>query len=171
MFSHRKNGPLLRPTLPPRAMPEFDPKRSPEQRSTNSNNRSATDAGGEKVSPEPEAFGRSVPPVPGPVTEAFGRAEAPTRPAPNRPQRPGRPDDHPKPASSEEQNGETDVAADNKDNGADKPSGDEPAKPPFYKRPILMTVVVAVVLAVVIGVLLWWLHARKFESTDDGFIA
>lgn len=45
----------------------------------------------------------------------------------------------------------------------------QPIKP-FYKRPLLMTVLVAGIAAIGIGVLVWWLHARNYESTDDAFI-
>jgi membrane fusion protein, multidrug efflux system len=72
-------------------------------------------------------------------------------------------------------------------NQGDKPAGDrqaqddgaqddarsgEPEKPTksLLQRPVLLAVIALVVLCVLIGALLWWLHSRKFESTDDAFV-
>ncbi|HXE53991.1 MAG TPA: HlyD family secretion protein, partial [Tepidisphaeraceae bacterium] len=53
-------------------------------------------------------------------------------------------------------------------------SGVEPPpaapKRPLYKRPVPVIIFCLIVIAgIVIGVL-WWLHARQFEETDDAFI-
>lgn len=46
----------------------------------------------------------------------------------------------------------------------------QPPKTPFYQRPLVLIVGgIVLVAAVVIG-LLWYLHSRQFESTDDAFI-
>ncbi|HEX9489953.1 MAG TPA: HlyD family secretion protein [Stellaceae bacterium] len=52
-----------------------------------------------------------------------------------------------------------------------------PARPPVaeprqprLRRPLVMLVVAIVALAVIIGGVLWWLEARRYESTDDAFI-
>ena len=38
------------------------------------------------------------------------------------------------------------------------------------RRPMVLLVVAIVALAVIIGGILWWLQARRYESTDDAFI-
>ena len=46
----------------------------------------------------------------------------------------------------------------------------QPPRTPFYKRPLVLLIGgLLVATAIVVGVL-WWLHARQFESTDDAFI-
>lgn len=40
----------------------------------------------------------------------------------------------------------------------------------FFRRPLVGAGVAIVVLAVVLGGILWWLNARKYETTDDAFI-
>jgi len=63
---------------------------------------------------------------------------------------------------------------DNSDgDGEDKEKGGDekkPKKPPFYKRLIPMLILSAVVLVAIIVGVLYWLHARQFEATDDAFI-
>jgi membrane fusion protein (multidrug efflux system) len=43
-------------------------------------------------------------------------------------------------------------------------------RPPWYKRPLLAGGLIALVIALAVGAALWWLHARRFEKTDDAFI-
>ena len=53
------------------------------------------------------------------------------------------------------------------------PSNDEadkPPRPPFYRRPLLMAVLVIVMLGVAIAGMRYWQYARQYESTDDAFI-
>jgi len=38
------------------------------------------------------------------------------------------------------------------------------------KRRVILVVLIIVVIGASIGALIWWLHARHFESTDDAFI-
>jgi membrane fusion protein (multidrug efflux system) len=45
-----------------------------------------------------------------------------------------------------------------------------PAGPPWYKRPLLIGGIFIGVLVLVIGGVLWWLHSRDYESTDDAAI-
>jgi membrane fusion protein, multidrug efflux system len=40
----------------------------------------------------------------------------------------------------------------------------------LWRHPYLGVVAVVLILAILAGVVLWWLHARNFESTDDAFI-
>jgi membrane fusion protein (multidrug efflux system) len=39
------------------------------------------------------------------------------------------------------------------------------------KHPVLSVIILVVLAAVIVGAILWWLHARQYESTDDAFIA
>jgi membrane fusion protein (multidrug efflux system) len=43
-------------------------------------------------------------------------------------------------------------------------------KPSLFRKPLFWIILVCVVSAGVIGSLLYWLHARQFESTDDAFV-
>ncbi len=52
----------------------------------------------------------------------------------------------------------------------DKDSDKQDDRPPLYKRPIFWIVAGIVAAILIIGGLLWWLHARQYESTDDAFI-
>jgi membrane fusion protein (multidrug efflux system) len=61
-------------------------------------------------------------------------------------------------------------AREEEEHHGDHEQPDEPEKPPFYKRPVLMTVLVVLALAAVTGGVLYWLHARQFEKTDDAFV-
>jgi membrane fusion protein (multidrug efflux system) len=69
-----------------------------------------------------------------------------------------------------------DTAADdarNKDGeNEDKPKTEdgEDDAPPLYKRPVFWIVVGVVALILIVGGTLYWLHARRFQSTDDAFI-
>ncbi|HEU4961203.1 MAG TPA: HlyD family secretion protein [Sphingomonas sp.] len=45
-----------------------------------------------------------------------------------------------------------------------------PRKPSLFKKPIFWIVLVVVVAVIAVGALLYWLHARQYESTDDAFI-
>jgi membrane fusion protein (multidrug efflux system) len=58
--------------------------------------------------------------------------------------------------------------ADDKGGKDDKPK--EKKKKGLLQRPILLISMAVVLIALAVGGLLWWLHARNFESTDDAFI-
>ncbi len=61
---------------------------------------------------------------------------------------------------------------DDKKDSSDKEKTDEPEekKKGLLQRPILLTAMIAVlVLALIFGVI-FWLHSRNFESTDDAFV-
>lgn len=47
---------------------------------------------------------------------------------------------------------------------------EKPAKPPFYKRPLVAGAIIVAVIALVIGGVLLWIHSRKYESTDDAYL-
>ncbi|HEX4024829.1 MAG TPA: HlyD family secretion protein [Steroidobacteraceae bacterium] len=48
--------------------------------------------------------------------------------------------------------------------------GDKPKKRGLLHRPVLLSVAAVVFVIVVIAGILWWLHERQFESTDDAFV-
>jgi membrane fusion protein (multidrug efflux system) len=54
--------------------------------------------------------------------------------------------------------------------GDDTDNKPKEKKKGLLQRPILLTVMAVVLLAAILGGVLWWLHARNFESTDDAFI-
>ena len=43
-------------------------------------------------------------------------------------------------------------------------------KTSLFRKPLFWVVLVAVTAAVTIGAVLYWLHARQYESTDDAFV-
>jgi membrane fusion protein (multidrug efflux system) len=51
-----------------------------------------------------------------------------------------------------------------------KEKSEEDDKPPLYKRPIFWIVIAIVAAVLIIGGTLYYLYARKYESTDDAFI-
>jgi membrane fusion protein (multidrug efflux system) len=76
----------------------------------------------------------------------------------------GKPDDKKSEDASKDQ-------AKDKDKNDDKGDDDEQdSGPPLYKRPLFWIIGGIVLIVVVVGSLLWWLHARQFESTDDAFV-
>jgi hypothetical protein len=106
--------------------------------------------GGNRISAAPQPGIMSPPP------EQFGRGDRP------QPSRDSKPNDETKHGDKNKQDEQS-----KKGDAAHKP--DEPLKPPFYKRPIPMAILIAVVLILAIGTL-YWLHARQYERTDDAFI-
>ena len=84
---------------------------------------------------------------------------------------------HPEPIAADEDRGDDDAedhdgedGDDDDDDDGGKGGKDENAGSPLYKRPLFWIVVVGVGLLLALGGLLWWLHARHYESTDDAFI-
>ncbi len=57
-----------------------------------------------------------------------------------------------------------------KDDGKKDDDEQEDTGPPLYKRPLFWIVTVVVLIIAVVGSILWWLHARQYESTDDAFV-
>lgn len=41
---------------------------------------------------------------------------------------------------------------------------------PFLRNPYVMAGAAVLIVLVIVGGILWWLHARQYESTDDAFI-
>ena len=56
------------------------------------------------------------------------------------------------------------------DDADDEADGDDEKKPSIFRKPLFWIILIAVVAALVIGGVLYWLHARQFESTDDAFV-
>ncbi|HLH91298.1 MAG TPA: HlyD family secretion protein [Xanthobacteraceae bacterium] len=58
--------------------------------------------------------------------------------------------------------------------GKAAPAGDTKEKPSLRERmrrhPLATAAIAIAIVLVLIGLLLWWLHARNYESTDDAFI-
>ena len=55
------------------------------------------------------------------------------------------------------------------DDKADQ-DGDRPKGKGLLQRPVTLAILIVGVLALLIGSVLFWLHARNFESTDDAFV-
>ena len=51
-----------------------------------------------------------------------------------------------------------------------EPTPEPPKKPPFFKRPVPMIILGSLLLIGIIVGLLFYLHARDWETTDDAFI-
>ena len=130
-------------------MPDFDEKTrlSPDRSTRDRHNGEVADPTPDRKT-YPEAFGRSAPPRP--LPEAFGRAGAQALTRPEKEHEEEQPQEK-KEVEEEEQN-------------------EEPEKPPFYKRPVPMIILGVVLLIAIVAGVLWWLHARQFEKTDDAFI-
>ena len=52
----------------------------------------------------------------------------------------------------------------------EKKDEEEDDSPPLYKRPIFWIVLAIVAAILIVGGTLYWLHARKYASTDDAFV-
>ena len=48
--------------------------------------------------------------------------------------------------------------------------GDGKKKPSLFRRPLFWIILVIVVAVIAVGALLYWLHARQYQSTDDAFV-
>ncbi len=73
---------------------------------------------------------------------------------------------------SDEDHGD-DQQAEDKDDSSDQDEDKDKDKddgPPIYKRPIFWIIAAIVAAVLIIGGLLYWLHARKYTSTDDAFV-
>lgn len=56
--------------------------------------------------------------------------------------------------------------------GGDKSDGDKDDKPPksLLQRPKLLIGIAVVLVVLIAGGVLWWLHARQYESSDDAYV-
>ena len=60
--------------------------------------------------------------------------------------------------------------AEGKSSDDDDDSSDEPDKPSIFTKPLFWIILIVVVATLVIGGVLYVLHARQYESTDDAFV-
>jgi membrane fusion protein (multidrug efflux system) len=58
----------------------------------------------------------------------------------------------------------------NSDNSGGKQERDKKPKRSIFRNPLVRIGLVVIVLALIVGGVLYWLHARQYESTDDAFI-
>ena len=74
--------------------------------------------------------------------------------------------------SSPDGNSEDQPSTEPSDDGGEKGKGGENTdKRPFWRRrPILTILGIVVLIAAIVAAVLWYLHARHFEGTDDAFI-
>ncbi len=83
--------------------------------------------------------------------------------------RPGADEAQTKPADDEEQNEED--GGESGDDQHDKPSGPQEKKPSIWRRhPLAILIGAVVLIALIVAGVLYYLHARHFENTDDAFI-
>ena len=61
-----------------------------------------------------------------------------------------------------------DGGKDDGDDGEDK--ADKPKKPSIFAKPLFWIILIVVVALLVVGGVLYWLHARQYETTDDAFV-
>lgn len=69
--------------------------------------------------------------------------------------------------------GDTDTSADRDPHGGEKKGEEEKEEddgPPLYNRPLFWIVLGIVAAVLIVGGILYWLHARKYTSTDDAFV-
>jgi membrane fusion protein (multidrug efflux system) len=67
----------------------------------------------------------------------------------------------------------SDQSGDDADPDSDDQQGDEDdgkKKPSLFKKPLFWIILVVVVAIIGVGGLLYWLHKRQYESTDDAFV-
>jgi membrane fusion protein (multidrug efflux system) len=68
------------------------------------------------------------------------------------------------------EDGDDDAAKDGNGDGDGDDADDDDKKPSIFKKPLFWVIAIAVVSVLVIGGVLYWLHARQYESTDDAFV-
>jgi membrane fusion protein (multidrug efflux system) len=62
------------------------------------------------------------------------------------------------------------AGGDDQDEDGKEDGDDKAKKPSLFKKPLFWIILIVVVAALVIGGVLYWLHARQFETTDDAFV-
>lgn len=66
--------------------------------------------------------------------------------------------------------GDDEDGANKGDDASDGDEDEKQKKPSIFKKPLFWIILIAVVAVLVIGGVLYWLHARQYESTDDAFV-
>jgi len=71
-----------------------------------------------------------------------------------------------------EESGKADESGNDGDAGKDREADDkkEGDKPSLFKRPLFWIILVVVAAVIAVSALLYWMHSRQYESTDDAFI-
>jgi membrane fusion protein, multidrug efflux system len=57
-----------------------------------------------------------------------------------------------------------------KDADGDKPKDEDKPRKGLLQRPVTLIILGAIVLILFVSILLFWLHARNYQSTDDAFV-
>jgi membrane fusion protein (multidrug efflux system) len=70
---------------------------------------------------------------------------------------------------NEDRKGDPDGEEQQSETGKQDESKDDD-KPSIFTKPLFWIILVVVVAGLVIGGMMYWLHARQFESTDDAFV-
>ena len=73
-------------------------------------------------------------------------------------------------AKNDADKGGGDKGDDDKDGGDKEDGDDKPKKPPVYKRPLFWIILIPILLLLIAGGTLYYLHARRFQTTDDAFV-
>ncbi|WP_242146611.1 HlyD family secretion protein [Sphingomonas sp. BAUL-RG-20F-R05-02] len=74
------------------------------------------------------------------------------------------------PSSDKQRDGGQDKQSDQSDDAGDDKGDDKPKKPSLVRKPLFWIIVVVVAAIIVIAGVLYYLHARQYESTDDAFV-
>ena len=102
------------------------------------------------------------------MPEAFGRGESVGR---RNPEHRHKQDDDDAEQVSQEKSTKGDANGQGKNDLTEANSaGNDQNKKPFWKRPVLLSVMIAVTLLLITVGVIWWLMTRNYESTDDAFI-
>ncbi len=67
-------------------------------------------------------------------------------------------------------NSEHDTGGSGPTSDANDSHKDDEKKPSLFRRPLFWIILVVVVSVIAIAAVLYWLHARQYESTDDAFV-
>jgi membrane fusion protein, multidrug efflux system len=65
---------------------------------------------------------------------------------------------------------EDDQDGDEKEDDEKEDDEKEDKGPPLFKRPVFWVIAAVVLVIVLVGGILFWLHKRQYESTDDAFV-
>ena len=78
--------------------------------------------------------------------------------------------DHGDEDHKDDPNGEDQQSDTEQQGESDQQDESDDKKPSVFKKPLFWIILVIVVGGLIIGGVLYWLHARQFESTDDAFV-
>ncbi|WP_375380856.1 HlyD family secretion protein [uncultured Sphingomonas sp.] len=79
--------------------------------------------------------------------------------------------DHRARSDDGDQSGKSDEnGSDDDDDGGDDDAGPKTKKRSLFRKPLFWIILILVIAALVIGGLIYYAHARQYESTDDAFV-